>query len=248
MKTALVLTGALMMLGVSALELPYVSDFGKTDRDVSAVVENGCIVSGGKYNFAVLNLPVSDSNLEVAISVSGRDGAQFGAGLYDAAVKKRLLLPVWAKKTGAAKKLLFIIPAEKLKEPAKLLLYNTARKGTLAISSIRIAKTERSASAENASRKGAACVTIPFKSDFSCSLTVTAEGGAALGAIVYELQANGLPGKRIRILGQNMIPGHPRQNVDLAIPASDKPQIIMFYNNAKKGSLIVDDILLEKMQ
>ena len=247
MKTALVLTGALMMLGVSALELPYVSDFGKTDRDVSAVVENGCIVSGGKYNFAVLNLPVSDSNLEVAISVSGRDGAQFGAGLYDAAVKKRLLLPVWAKKTGAA---------------------------------------ERSASAENASRKGAACVTIPFKSDFSgkqegfsawnnivngklnsgakyafaalnvpasgeplsCSLTVTAEGGAALGAIVYELQANGLPGKRIRILGQNMIPGHPRQNVDLAIPASDKPQIIMFYNNAKKGSLIVDDILLEKMQ
>ena len=41
MKTALVLTGALMMLGVSALELPYVSDFGKTDRDVSAVVENG---------------------------------------------------------------------------------------------------------------------------------------------------------------------------------------------------------------
>ena len=47
MKTALVLTGALMMLGVSALELPYVSDFGKTDRDVSAVVENGCIVSGG---------------------------------------------------------------------------------------------------------------------------------------------------------------------------------------------------------
>lgn len=286
MKTALVLTGALMMLGVSALELPYVSDFGKTDRDVSAVVENGCIVSGGKYNFAVLNLPVSDSNLEVAISVSGRDGAQFGAGLYDAAVKKRLLLPVWAKKTGAAEKLLFIIPAEKLKEPAKLLLYNTARKGTLAISSIRIAKTEKSASAENASRKGAACVTIPFKSDFSgkqegfsawnnivngklnsgakyafaalnvpasgeplsCSLTVTAEGGAALGAIVYELQANGLPGKRIRILGQNMIPGHPRQNVDLAIPASDKPQIIMFYNNAKKGSLIVDDILLEKMQ
>lgn len=46
----------------------------------------------------MLNLPVSDSNLEVAISVSGRDGAQFGAGLYDAAVKKRLLLPVWAKK------------------------------------------------------------------------------------------------------------------------------------------------------
>ena len=94
-----------------------------------------------------------------------------------------------------------------------------------------------------------AALNVPASGEtLSCSLTVTAEGGAALGAIVYELQANGLPGKRIRILGQNMIPGHPRQNVDLAIPASDKPQIIMFYNNAKKGSLIVDDILLEKMQ
>ena len=286
MKTALVLVGAFMMLGISALDLPYRSNFEQTDNDVSASIENGCIVSGGKYNFAVLNLPASDQNLEVTISVSGGNGAEFGAGLYDAGVEKRLLLPVWAKKIASAETLVFMIPADKLKTPVKLLLYNTAKKGTLAISSIRILKTGKNGLAADIPKKGAVCVTIPFQSDFkqkqagfsvwgslldgklnsgakyafaalnipvskeplSCSLIVTAERGATFGAIVYELQANGLPGKRIRILGQNMILGQPRQNVDLALPALDKPQIIMFYNTAQKGSLIIEDILLEKMQ
>ena len=286
MKNTLILTGALMMLGLSALELSYVSDFGKADKDVSATVENGCLVSGGKYNFALLKLPPSDQNLEVTITVSGKDGARFGAGLYDTAVKKRLLLPAWERKISAEENVRFIIPAEKLKEEVKLLLYNTAKKGSLSVSAVRIAKTEKSALPGKNPAKRNTCVTIPFKSDFSkkqeglstwnniadgklcsgakyafaalnvpaskeplsCSLTVTAEEGAAFGAIAYELQDNGLPGKRFRILGQNRIPGQPRENVDLAIPASEKALCIMFYNNAKKGNLIIDDILLEKMQ
>ena len=286
MKRTLILTGALMTLGVSALELPYVSDFGKADRDVSASVENGCLVSGSKYHFALLKLPASDQNLDVTITVSGKDGACFGAGLYDAAVKKRLLLPVWGKKTAAPDTVRFIIPADKLREPVRLLLYNTAKKGSLSVSAIRIVKTEKNALSGKNPKKRDTCVTVPFQSDFSgsqegfstwnnisggklcsgskyafaalnvpaskvplsCSLTVTAEGGAAFGATAYELQANGLPGKRIRVLGQNMIPGQARENIALALPASDKPQVIMFYNNAKKGSLIIDDIILEKMQ
>ncbi len=92
-------------------------------------------------------------------------------------------------------------------------------------------------------------INIPAsKEPLSISLILTAEDGATFGAFVYELNANGTPGKRVAILANGKTLGQPKENVALAIPASTVPTCIYFYNNAKKGTLILDSICLEVME
>ena len=137
MKKFLIPAAVILAAGMSAGEI-WRSDF--TRRDPAFVtngqVKDGVLTTTGRYHFATISLEPSKNDLKVTVNLIGSSGATFGAGLYDVPIKKRFLLPVWAKAVNGKQAVVIKLPAEKLQVPSKLLIYNVSKKGELKVESI----------------------------------------------------------------------------------------------------------------
>ena len=143
MKKLLIPAAVLLAAGLSAGEV-WRSNFTKRDPAfvTNGQVKDGILITTGRYHFATISLAPSEKNLKVTLNLTGRDGATFGAGLYDVPIKKRFLLPIWAKAVNGKQTLVINLPADKLQVPSKLLIYNVSKKGGLQVESILVEDAE----------------------------------------------------------------------------------------------------------
>lgn len=86
------------------------------------------------------------------------------------------------------------------------------------------------------------------KTPISFSTTLTAKDGATLGILVFELNAKNQPGKVIHRGAWGKRLGQASETVTTAIPAIKKPAILLMYNVAKKGTLIIENIEVGSMK
>lgn len=86
------------------------------------------------------------------------------------------------------------------------------------------------------------------KNPLSCAVTLTAQDGATVGLIVYELNDKNQPGKVLRRAAWGKRLGQAGETINIAIPSSEKPMVLLMYNVAKKGTIIVENIELGNME
>lgn len=155
---------------LSAMEFPYVADFsGKTKPLLTGKVENNAISSNGEYSFSILPLPDSEKILKISMQLSGKDGATFGAILYDDSIQETLMQVTWNMPVNGKKDYSFHIPLSKLDESSKLVFYHVSKKGSLAITKLQVEQVDKivKQTAKKAQTHKSPYIALPFKSDFT---------------------------------------------------------------------------------
>ena len=86
------------------------------------------------------------------------------------------------------------------------------------------------------------------KEPISCTFTMTANDGATLGLILYDIDNHGRPTKALAryVWGKRL--GQAGEKIDFAIPTSPKQRLLLLYNTAKKGNIIVEGLEIGKLQ
>ena len=86
------------------------------------------------------------------------------------------------------------------------------------------------------------------KDPLSCTITMTATDGATVGIVLYDIDNHGRPAKVLARYAWGKRLGQAGEKIDFAISASPKQRLLLLYNNAKKGNIIIEGIEIGKLQ
>lgn len=92
-------------------------------------------------------------------------------------------------------------------------------------------------------------ITLPAtKEALSCTFTMSANDGATLGLVLYDIDNFGRPAKALARYAWGKRLGQAGEKIDFAIPASPKQRLLLLYNTAKIGNIIVEGFEIGKLQ
>lgn len=92
-------------------------------------------------------------------------------------------------------------------------------------------------------------ITLPAtKEALSCTFTMSTNDGATLGLVLYDIDNFGRPAKALARYAWGKRLGQAGEKIDFAIPASPKQRLLLLYNTAKTGNIIVEGFEIGKLQ
>ena len=77
---------------------------------------------------------------------------------------------------------------------------------------------------------------------------MTANDGATLGLVLYDIDNFGRPAKALARYAWGKRLGQAGEKIDFAVPPSPKQRLLLLYNTAKKGNIIVEGFEIGKLQ